>query len=149
MLAAVCEPFAEVRVDRDLGQIRVSRMTDVFAAGKILKAITARSQCMGGMCWGISMALHEDTADDSRLGRIVNNKPGVTHTLVAYALADSMAERAERELICVQAHDIGAIADKVIWFDARAYFFSNWNEQGRPSTRVPVPVLSLKCASML
>ena len=49
--------FAEVRVDADLGQMRVSRMTGVFGAGKILNAKTARSQFMGGMVWGIGMAL--------------------------------------------------------------------------------------------
>lgn len=71
--------FAEVRVDRDLGQIFVSRMTGVFAAGKILNAKTARSQFIGGMVWGISMALHENTIYDPRLGRIVNNNLAEYH----------------------------------------------------------------------
>ena len=71
--------FAEVRVDRDLGQIYVSRMTGVFAAGKILNAKTARSQFIGGMVWGISMALHENTAYDPRLCRIVNNNLAEYH----------------------------------------------------------------------
>jgi xanthine dehydrogenase YagR molybdenum-binding subunit len=65
--------FAEVHVDADLGQIRVARMTGVFAAGKILNAKTARSQFMGGMVWGIGLALLEEDAYDPRLGRIVNN----------------------------------------------------------------------------
>jgi len=65
--------FAEVRVDADLGQIFVSRMVGAFDAGKILNAKTARSQFMGGMVWGISMALHEMDAYDERLARIVNN----------------------------------------------------------------------------
>jgi xanthine dehydrogenase YagR molybdenum-binding subunit len=65
--------FAEVHVDADLGQIRVARMTGVFAAGKILNAKTARSQFMGGMVWGIGLALLEQDAYDPRLGRIVNN----------------------------------------------------------------------------
>ncbi len=71
--------FAEVRVDRDLGQVYVSRMTGVFAAGKILNAKTARSQFMGGMVWGISMALHENTEYDPRLCRIVNNNLAEYH----------------------------------------------------------------------
>ena len=49
--------FAEVHVDADLGQIRVARMTGVFGAGKILNALTARSQFMGGMVWGVGFAL--------------------------------------------------------------------------------------------
>jgi xanthine dehydrogenase YagR molybdenum-binding subunit len=71
--------FAEVRVDADLGQISVTRMTGVFGAGKILNAKTARSQFMGGMVWGISIALHEVTAYDQRLGRIVNNNLAEYH----------------------------------------------------------------------
>jgi xanthine dehydrogenase YagR molybdenum-binding subunit len=65
--------FAEVHVDADLGQIYVPRVTGVFGAGKILNAKTARSQFMGGIVWGISMALYEEAAYDLRLGRIVNN----------------------------------------------------------------------------
>jgi xanthine dehydrogenase YagR molybdenum-binding subunit len=74
--------FAEVRVDADLGQIRVSRMTGVFGAGKILNAKTARSQLMGGMVWGISLALHEHTMMDERLGRFVNNNLAEYHVPV-------------------------------------------------------------------
>lgn len=71
--------FAEVRVDADLGQMRVTRMTGVFGAGKILNAKTARSQFLGGMVWGISMALLEQTVYDERLGRIVNNNLAEYH----------------------------------------------------------------------
>ena len=71
--------FAEVHVDADLGQIRVARMTGVFAAGKILNAKTARSQFMGGIVWGISLALLENTVYDQRLGRIVNNNLAEYH----------------------------------------------------------------------
>jgi len=71
--------FAEVRVDADLGQIRVSRMVGCFGAGKILNAKTARSQFIGGMVWGISMALYEEAATDKRLGRWVNNNLAEYH----------------------------------------------------------------------
>jgi xanthine dehydrogenase YagR molybdenum-binding subunit len=71
--------FAEVRVDADLGQVEVSRMTGVFDAGRILNAKTARSQFIGGMVWGISMALYENTTYDARLGRIVNNNLAEYH----------------------------------------------------------------------
>jgi xanthine dehydrogenase YagR molybdenum-binding subunit len=71
--------FAEVHVDRELGTIHVARMTGVFAAGKILNAKTARSQFIGGMVWGVSMALHEMNAYDPRLGRIVNNNLAEYH----------------------------------------------------------------------
>jgi xanthine dehydrogenase YagR molybdenum-binding subunit len=71
--------FAEVRVDADLGQLRVSRMVGVFGAGRILNAKTARSQFIGGMVWGIGMALYEDTVMDERLGRFVNNNLAEYH----------------------------------------------------------------------
>ncbi len=74
--------FAEVRVDADLGQIRVSRMVGCFGAGKILNAKTARSQFIGGMVWGISMALYEHAAMDKRLGRWVNNNLAEYHVPV-------------------------------------------------------------------
>ena len=64
--------FAEVHVDADLGQTRVTRMVGAFAAGRILNEKTARSQLMGGMVWGIGMAMMEDTIADARRGRIVN-----------------------------------------------------------------------------
>ncbi len=74
--------FAEVRVDADLGQVKVSRMIGCFGAGKILNAKTARSQLMGGMIWGISMALYEHGAMDERLGRFVNNNLAEYHVPV-------------------------------------------------------------------
>jgi xanthine dehydrogenase YagR molybdenum-binding subunit len=64
--------FAEVKVDEELGVIRVTRVVNAVAAGRILNAKTARSQIMGGVVWGIGMALHEETLLDHRLGRIMN-----------------------------------------------------------------------------
>src|SRR5207302_7787100 len=64
--------FAEVLVDPDLGQIRVARMVGVFAPGRILNARTARSQLMGGMVWGIGMALLGRSVYDGTLDRIMS-----------------------------------------------------------------------------
>ena len=64
--------FAEVRIDEALGEVRVSRLLSVVSAGKIVNEKTARSQLLGGMIWGLSMALHEDTLRDPRTGRIMN-----------------------------------------------------------------------------
>lgn len=72
--------FAEVRVDPDLGQIRVSRWVGAFAAGRILNAKTARSQAIGGIVWGIGMALMEETRIDPHSGRITN--PNLVEYLV-------------------------------------------------------------------
>ncbi len=64
--------FAEVRVDRDLGEIRIARIVASYGAGKILNAKTAHSQMVGGVVWGIGMALHEETLVDARTARYVN-----------------------------------------------------------------------------
>jgi xanthine dehydrogenase YagR molybdenum-binding subunit len=64
--------FAEVKVDEQLGVIRVTRVVNAVAAGRILNTKTARSQIMGGVVWGIGMALHEETLVDHRFGRVMN-----------------------------------------------------------------------------
>jgi xanthine dehydrogenase YagR molybdenum-binding subunit len=65
--------FAEVRVDAELGELRVNRLTAAYAAGRILNPLLARSQFVGGLVWGIGMALHEATVMDAQFGRIVND----------------------------------------------------------------------------
>ena len=64
--------FAEVRVDEQLGVIRVMRIVNAVAAGRILNTKTASSQIMGGVVWGIGMALHEETLIDHKFGSIMN-----------------------------------------------------------------------------
>ena len=64
--------FAEVRVDEQLGVIRVTRVVSAVAAGRILNPKTAGSQILGSVVWGIGMALREETLIDHRDGRIVN-----------------------------------------------------------------------------
>jgi xanthine dehydrogenase YagR molybdenum-binding subunit len=64
--------FAEVKVDEQLGVIRVTRVVSAVAAGRILNPKTASSQISGGVVWGIGMALHEETLIDHRFGRIMN-----------------------------------------------------------------------------
>jgi len=64
--------FAEVKVDEQLGVVRVTRVVSAVAAGRILNTKTAHSQIMGGVVWGIGMALHEETVYDHRFGRIMN-----------------------------------------------------------------------------
>jgi xanthine dehydrogenase YagR molybdenum-binding subunit len=64
--------FAEVKVDEQLGVIRVTRVVSAVAAGRILNTKTASSQILGGVVWGIGMALHEETLIDHKLGRIMN-----------------------------------------------------------------------------
>jgi len=64
--------FAEVHVDPDLGVIRVERVVASYDIGRLLNEKTGHSQLMGGIVWGIGMALLEQTEIDLRYGRAVN-----------------------------------------------------------------------------
>ena len=71
--------FAEVAVNVVTGETRVRRMLGSFAAGRVLNAKTARSQCLGGMTFGIGAALTEDLVHDTRTGKLVNHDLGEYH----------------------------------------------------------------------
>ncbi len=73
--------FAEARVSTVTGEVRVPRLLGVFAAGRILNPRTARSQLIGGMTMGLSMALHEESVMDGRFGDYVN------HDFASYHIA--------------------------------------------------------------
>jgi xanthine dehydrogenase YagR molybdenum-binding subunit len=90
--------FAEVRVDEELGQIRVTRIVNAVAAGKILNPKTARSQVLGGTVWGLSMALHEETFTDHNLGRFMNHNIAEYHVPVNADVHDI-------EVMFVEEHD--------------------------------------------
>ncbi len=64
--------FVEVHVDPDLGEIRVARVVGAYGVGNILNAKTANSQLLGGVIFGIGMALLEETMTDRRTGRVIN-----------------------------------------------------------------------------
>ena len=65
--------FAKVRVDPDLGTVRVMQMVSVFDVGRVINAKTARSQAYSGVIQGIGMALMEQTVYDRRNGAIVSD----------------------------------------------------------------------------
>jgi xanthine dehydrogenase YagR molybdenum-binding subunit len=74
--------FAEVKVNAVTGEVRVERMLGVFSAGRILNAKTARSQCLGGMTFGIGAALSEELVHDPRNGKVVNRDLAEYHVPV-------------------------------------------------------------------
>jgi xanthine dehydrogenase YagR molybdenum-binding subunit len=90
--------FAEVRVDEDLGVIRITKIVCATAAGRILNPKTARSQILGGVVMGIGMALHEEAMTDHRLGKIMNSNLGEYH-IPAHADIEDI------EVIFVDEHD--------------------------------------------
>jgi xanthine dehydrogenase YagR molybdenum-binding subunit len=64
--------FVEVRIHALTREIRCPRAVGAFAAGQIVDQLTAKSQLMGGLIWGISSALHEATEIDRMRARYTN-----------------------------------------------------------------------------
>ena len=79
---AFCAHFLEVRVDAELGVLRVSRVVSACGAGRIMNEKTAISQLSGGIVGGLGMALMEETVMDHRMGRYVNANFGEYHVPV-------------------------------------------------------------------
>jgi xanthine dehydrogenase YagR molybdenum-binding subunit len=90
--------FAEVRIDADLGTIQVTRVVSAVAAGHILNPKTGRSQVLGGVVWGIGMALEEESVMDHAFGRFMN------HSLAEYHVPVN-ADVHDIDVIFVDEHD--------------------------------------------
>ncbi|MDB5980121.1 MAG: hcrA 1 [Pseudomonas sp.] len=99
--------FVEVQVDEDLGSVRVTRVVSAIAAGRVVNPKLARSQILGGVVWGISMALHEEVQIDHSLGRSMN------HSLAEYHIPVN-ADIGEIEVIFVEENDeiVNALGSK-------------------------------------
>ena len=78
-IAAHGAQFVEVKVDEDLGIIKVTRVVETTACGRIMNPKTSHSQEVGGVVWGIGMALHENTEVDHRYGRMVTTNLAEYH----------------------------------------------------------------------
>jgi xanthine dehydrogenase YagR molybdenum-binding subunit len=104
--------FAEAQVDLDTREVRVPRLLGVFAAGRIVNPITARSQLIGGMTMGLSMALFEESMLDPEFGDFPNHDLASYHIAACADIADVDAvwiEEDERNLGPVGAKGIGEI----------------------------------------
>ncbi len=101
--------FVEVRIDPDFGTIRVSRVVSAFDVGRLLNAKTGRSQLLGGIVFGIGMALQEETLIDRASGRIANSNIADYHVPVNADVPDI-------EVIAIDAPDLatGALGAKGI-----------------------------------
>lgn len=84
--------FVEVKVDEDFGTVKVTRVISAIAGGRVLNPKTARSQIVGGVVWGIGMALEEESVMDQKLGRFM------THNLADYHVP-----------VCADVQDIDVI----------------------------------------
>ena len=104
--------FAEVRVDAGTGEVRVRRLLGVFAAGRIVSPVQARSQFIGGMTMGLSMALHEESAMDPEFGDYPNHDLAGYHIAAHADVPDievAWIDEAEPELGPLGAKGIGEV----------------------------------------
>ncbi|MFC0199182.1 xanthine dehydrogenase family protein molybdopterin-binding subunit [Paracoccus rhizosphaerae] len=93
--------FCEVAVNAFTGETRVRRMTGAFGFGRVLNAKTARSQCLGGMVWGIGMALTEELQFDHRDGHLTNHDLAEYHVPVHRDIP-------EMEVLLIEERDAAA-----------------------------------------
>jgi xanthine dehydrogenase YagR molybdenum-binding subunit len=90
--------FVEVKVDEDFGTIQVSRMVSAIAAGRVLSLKPGRNQILGGMVWGIGMAMQEEGMLDKGLARWMN------HNIAEYHFPVN-ADVHDLDVIFVEEHD--------------------------------------------
>jgi xanthine dehydrogenase YagR molybdenum-binding subunit len=122
--------FAEVKVDPDLGQIRVTRMVGAFAAGRIINPHLVRSQYYGGMVWGMSFALHERTVIDPRTGRPMNANLAEYHVPVNADVPSLEAIIVDEEDRHVNALGIKGVGEIGITGSAGAIANAVWHATG-------------------
>jgi xanthine dehydrogenase YagR molybdenum-binding subunit len=130
--------FAEVKVDPDLGQIRVTRVVGAFAAGRVINPRLVRSQFFGGMIWGVSFALHEHAIMDRRSGRTLNANLAEYHIPVN-------ADVPRLEAIMIDEHDphvnalgIKGVGEIGITGSAGAVANAVWHATGIRVRRFPI-----------
>jgi xanthine dehydrogenase YagR molybdenum-binding subunit len=139
--------FAEVKVDPDLGQVRVTRMVGAFAAGRIINPKLVRSQLFGGMIWGLSFALHEVAMVDRRSGRVMNADLAEYHMPVN-------ADIPSMDVLTVEEHDphvnalgIKGVGEIGITGSAGAVANAVWHATGVRVRRFPIRIDDLLSAS--
>ena len=138
--------FAEVKVDPDLGQVRVTRMIGAFAAGRIINPKLVRSQLLGGMIWGVSFALHEEAVMDHRSGRIMNANLAEYHVPVN-------TDVPSMDVLTVDEHDphvnvlgIKGVGEIGITGSAGAVANAVWHATGVRPRRFPIRISDLVTA---
>jgi xanthine dehydrogenase YagR molybdenum-binding subunit len=130
--------FAEVKVDPELGQMRVTRVVGAFAAGRIINPRLVRSQLYGGMIWGISFALHEQAVMDVRSGRVMNPNLGEYHIPVNADVPALDAILVEEQDAHVNALGIKGVGEIGITGTAGAVANAVWHATGVRVRKFPI-----------
>jgi xanthine dehydrogenase YagR molybdenum-binding subunit len=130
--------FAEVRVDVDSGEIRVPRVVSVFAAGRIVNPMTARSQFLGGVTMGIGMALHEQSVMDPRFGDFVNHDLAGYHVPVSADIGEIEIDWVDETDDLVNPLGIKGIGEIGIVGAAAAVANAVWHATGTRQRELPL-----------
>ena len=138
--------FAEVKVDPDLGQVRVSRMVGAFAAGRIINPRMVQSQIFGGMIWGMSFALHEQAIIDRRSGRILNANLAEYHVPVNADVPPMEALMIDEHDPHVNALGIKGVGEIGVTGSAGAVANAVWHATGIRVRRFPIGIDDLVTA---
>ncbi|MDE8346630.1 MAG: molybdopterin-dependent oxidoreductase, partial [Acidocella sp.] len=130
--------FAEVKIDPELGQIRVTRLVGAFAAGRIINPRMVRSQYYGGMIWGVSFALHEHAVMDAASGRIMNANLGAYHVPVNADIPSLEAILVEENDPYVNPLGVKGVGEIAITGTAGAIANAVWHASGKRIRRFPI-----------
>jgi xanthine dehydrogenase YagR molybdenum-binding subunit len=132
--------FAEVKVDPELGQIRVTRLVGAFAAGKIINPRMVQSQYYGGMIWGVSFALHEHAIMDPQSGRPMNANLAEYHVPVNADIPSLEAILVAEEDSHVNALGIKGVGEIAITGTAGAIANAVWHATGKRIRKFPIGI---------
>jgi xanthine dehydrogenase YagR molybdenum-binding subunit len=132
--------FAEVKVDPDLGQVRVTRLVGAFAAGRVINPRMVLSQLYGGMIWGVSFALHEHAVTDRRSGRTLNANLADYHVPVNADVPSLEALMIEEHDPYVNALGIKGVGEIGVTGSAGAIANAIWHATGIRVRRFPVRI---------
>jgi xanthine dehydrogenase YagR molybdenum-binding subunit len=132
--------FAEVKIDPDLGQVRVTRLVGAFAAGTIINPRLVRSQYYGGMIWGLSFALHEQAIMDPRSGRPMNPNLGEYHVPVNADVPSVEAILVEERDPHVNALGIKGVGEIGVTGTAGAIANAVWHATGIRVRQFPIAI---------
>ena len=135
--------FAEVTVDPELGQMRVTRLVGAFAAGRVINPRMVESQYYGGMIWGIGFALHEEAVHDKRSGRIMNANLAEYHVPVNADVPAMEAILVHEDDPHVNALGIKGVGEIGITGTAGAIANAVWHATGVRVRRFPITLVDV------
>jgi xanthine dehydrogenase YagR molybdenum-binding subunit len=130
--------FCEVRVNAETGMVRIPRFVAVTGAGRILNPKTSRSQIIGGVIWGIGMALHEESVLDPRWGNFVTRSFADYHVPANLDIGEIETIFVEEEDKIVNKLGVKGIGEVGIVGVAAAVANAIFNATGRRVRGLPI-----------